>query len=248
MESTKNTELVEEINRRSIAVIQARMGSKRFPGKVMYPLSGRPAIGHLLDSVRQVYDRENLYVVTSLDPANDVLVAFCRKNGYHVYRGDEQNVASRFRDILEMRQAEFFIRLNADSPLLDSGIIMQAAEMALTGHADIVSTKGGKGVPSGMNVEVVRSEIFLKAYGDFTDAGHFEHVTAYFYENAQRFTAISVSPDIGDPHLYKFSFDTDDDRRRIERLFAALPLPHYTYTLREKCRVYADLFGGGTGC
>ncbi len=231
-------------------IIQARMGSERFPGKVMFRLSGRTAIGHLLDAVRQVYDPGNIYVVTSRDSANDPLVDFCSSGGYQVYRGDEKNVASRFREILEVRDTELFVRLNADSPLMDCGTIVEAMETALAASRDMVSTKGGKGVPSGMNVEVLRAESFLKAYGDFTDGGHFEHVTAYFYEHADLYTILSVSPDTGgqDPARCKFSFDTDEDRLRIERVFASLTMPHYTYTLGQKCRIYEDLFGREAGC
>ena len=237
---------LSEINDKIIAIIQARMGSVRFPGKVMYPLAGKPAIEHLLDSVLQVFDPQRLYIATSIDPANDAIVALCKQKGVNVYRGDEDNVVSRFRDIVRAVKCDFFVRLNADSPLLDHRIIIRAADIATSSGeaADIVTTSSPRNFPSGMNVEIVRSQTFLNEYSCFSDAGHFEHVTLYFYQNPHKFVIKSVPANLERPQSYIFSFDTDEDKKRIEIIFESLSMPHYKYTLRQKCRIYDGLFGG----
>ena len=234
------------INDKGIAVIQARMKSARYPGKVMFPFSGKPAMEHILDSVLQIFDPQRLYIATSIDPANDAIVALCKQKGVNVYRGDEDNVASRFRDILHAVPCDFFVRLNADSPLVDYRIIIHAADIANSfgEAADIVTTSSPRNFPSGMNIEIVRSQTFLNHYSCFSDAAHFEHVTLYFYQNPHKFIIKSVPSNLEKPHSYKFSFDTDEDRKKIEALFACLTKPHYEYTLVQKCRIYDGLFGG----
>ena len=235
-----------KINDKSIAVIQARMKSTRYPGKVMFPFSGKPAMEHILDSALQVFDPPRVYVVTSVDPANDAIVALCKQKAVNVYRGDEDNVASRFWDILHAVPCDYFVRLNADSPLLDHRIIIRAADIATSSGdaADIVSTSSPRNFPSGMNVEIVRSRTFLNEYSYFSDTEHFEHVTLYFYQNLHKFVIKSVPSKLEKPQSYKFSFDTDEDRKRMEAIFESLSMPHYKYTLRQKCRIYDGLFGG----
>lgn len=218
------------------------MGSQRFPGKTMYPLQGKPSIAHLLDAVLQVLDVQDVVVASSVNRENDELEIFCESYGVGVYRGDEENVASRFRDIVQQKEAYSFIRLNADSPLMEHRTIEQALTIMQQTEADIVSTAVHRTYPSGMNVEVLQSNMFLREYPHFTLPEHFEHVTKYFYDNAGRFRIQDVRSGLDRPEHYKFSFDTQADKDRVECLFAALDQPHYRYTLGEKCAVYDRLF------
>jgi spore coat polysaccharide biosynthesis protein SpsF len=224
------------------------MGSQRFPGKTMYPLQGKPSIAHLLDAVLQVFAAQDVVVATSVNRENDELVAFCEQSGIEAYRGDEENVASRFRDILRQTEAGYFVRLNADSPLLDYRTITEVLGLLQETEAEIVSTAVRRTYPSGMNVEGLKSSVFLSEYPQFVLPGHFEHVTKYFYDNAERFDIRAVESGIERPERYKFSFDTQEDRDRMEQLFAALEQPHYEYTLQEKCALYDRLFPVEAAC
>lgn len=231
-----------DVEKRTIIIIQARMGSQRFPGKTMHVLQGKPSIAHLFDAVLQVFSAGDVYVASSVNAENDVLSAFCGEYGVQMYRGDEENVASRFRHILQSTSSTAFIRLNADSPLLEHRTIQRVMETMEQRQVDIVSTAVQRTYPSGMNVEMLTSDVFLQEYEHFTTSGHFEHVTQYFYQNAERFSIRTVESGIEHPERYKFSFDTHEDKARIEHLFAALQQPHYEYTLAEKCTLYDQLF------
>lgn len=231
------------MNHSIIAIIQARAGSSRFPGKVMYPLAGKPALGQMIASVLQALDRKRIYVATSVNPESAPVAAIAAENGVNYFQGDERNVASRFRSILESAACDWFVRLSGDSPLLDYRIILSAAEFLEDG-IDIVTTASPRNYPSGMNVEIVRKRTFLEAYPGFTEPGHFEHVTTYFYDHPERFSIRGMPSIVSHPERYKFSFDTEQDRLRIERIFGAMKQPHYRYTLEEKCRFYRELCGG----
>lgn len=224
------------------------MGSQRFPGKTMYNLSGKPSIAHLLDAVSCVFPRNNIFVATSIDPANNVIESYVKKSGVNIYRGDENNVAGRFLDIIDAERPDMFVRFNADSPLLDYRIIKDAFQIMETTRADIVSTVFGRAFPSGMNLEVLQSRVFQDTYADFKDKGHFEHVTRYFYENSANFKIESIPCPVKTPRNFKFTFDTAEDAKMLETFFNSLQLPHYQYTLEQKCKIYTKLFGSIKNC
>jgi spore coat polysaccharide biosynthesis protein SpsF (cytidylyltransferase family) len=218
------------------------MGSVRFPGKSMYLFNDRPSISYLIDSVLQVYDKSEIFIATSDRNEDDPIYNFCIKQNLNFFRGDNQNVASRYLQIALMQKPDFFIRLNADSPLLDHRIIVDLVDLYVDNTIDLVSTAIDKSFPSGMNAEAVNAQTFIREYKSFKHNDHFEHVTKYFYENENKFKILSLKSDIIEPQKYKFSFDTDDDRIRIENFFKVINKPHYEYTLAEKCQMYKILF------
>jgi spore coat polysaccharide biosynthesis protein SpsF len=223
------------------------MGSKRFFGKTLFPIHGKPSLAYLIDSLLQSFERSKLFIATSISKDDDKIVEFCQDNKLNVFRGDEYNVASRFKKILEENVADYFLRLNADSPLFDYRI---AEDIIKTYHKlnfdnesiDLISTVIGRTFPSGMNVELLDSAAFLKAYENFSNPDHFEHVTKYFYEVVKNFNIITMESRIENPEKYKFSFDTVEDKSRIEKIFDKFNKPHYFYTLQEKCSIYKELF------
>jgi spore coat polysaccharide biosynthesis protein SpsF len=225
-----------------IVIIQGRMGSERFPGKSMYLFNNRPSLSYLVDAVLQVFHKTSIFIATSNRSEDDPIYDFCVDESLKVLRGDCQNVASRYLQIVLSQKPDFFIRLNADSPLLDHRIIKEAVDLYTASTIDLVTTVIGKSFPSGMNVEAVNTQTFIREYESFNQNDHFEHVTKYFYENENKYNILRLNSAVHEPQKYKFSFDTDEDRIRLEKIFHALHKPHYQYTLTEKCQMYQNLF------
>lgn len=88
----------------------------------------------------------------------------------------------------------------------------------------------------------MKTETFLNEYKNFKTKDHFEHVTQYFYENKGMFKIHPLKFNIKNPENYKFSFDTIEDKNKIEQFINTLEKPHYCYTLQEKCKIYEQLF------
>lgn len=230
-------------------IIQARMGSARFPGKSLYPLGGRPSLGRLLDSLRRFNAAgdgncsvQKICVATSDRSQDDPIAGFCRTENVECFRGDESNVASRFAELARRSQADYFVRLSGDSPLFDYRTLGEGCNV-LAKRPDLATTTYvlPRKHPSGMNAEFVRLSTFLEAYPHFSKAEHFEHVTPYFYENAERFSIEAIPGGISDAENCKFSFDTDEDRRILEAIFAEIEAggrEHYEFTLAEKRDLY----------
>lgn len=227
---------------RVLTIIQARMGSKRLPGKVLKNLAGQPLISHLLDAVLKTAPAADIVIASSREAENNALEEYCAARGIAIERGDEENVAHRFFKIIEKFEPDFFIRLNADSPLLDGRIIEKGRKILLkNGDADIISTVFKKTAPPGMNVEILRAETFLKEYGNFSKGEHFEHVTKYFYEHAQRFKTLSLETGFKNEKNYQFTVDTAEDFKRAEQIFLKMDRPHTEYSLAEKCALYDEV-------
>lgn len=226
----------------NLIIIQGRMGSKRFPGKTLYPLSGKPSLVHLLESLFQGFPREQIVIATSRLEQDDPIEQIARSVNLKFHRGDPENVALRFFEIIEKYEPAYFTRVSGDSPLMDYRIIHQVISGFEEINPDIATTALTRTFPSGMNVEVVSSHIFLQEYLHFINSEHFEHVTKYFYEHSSLFNIKSIDCDIPGASKCKFSFDTSEDLRRLESLFASFNKPHWEYSLEEKCSLYRRLF------
>src|SRR5687768_15528626 len=102
--------------------IQARMSSSRFPGKVLAPVNGIPMISRVIDRVTHAFDRQSLVVATSIEASDDPLVLYVQSLGLNVFRGPLENVFERFRLCLTSNPCDWFFRISADSPFLNSHI------------------------------------------------------------------------------------------------------------------------------
>jgi spore coat polysaccharide biosynthesis protein SpsF len=219
------------------------MGSERFPGKSMFNFKERASLGHLLDSLVHFFQKEKILVATSKLKANDSIRDFCKNESIETFSGDEQNVASRFVKILEADNSDYFVRLSGDSPLFDCETLVSSLESMKHGSPEILtSIYPERKMPSGINFEIVSRKLFLREYPNFSEERHVEHVTSYFYENAEKFNIKQAPGGMENPSKYKFSFDTQEDGKKIAAIFDCMDKPHWIYSLEEKCAIYERLF------
>lgn len=222
-------------------IIQARMGSQRYPGKSMYLFNNQPSLKLLIDSLLQAFERESIIVATSINPENDSIREFCKANNLLVLCGDELNVASRFYEIMQKHDNDYFIRISGDSPLFDYRILRKSIDLMNDNH-DIISTAFVSRNPAGMNYEIVKRQVFVENYSKFSEPHHFEHVTKYFYENKELFDIFQVEAIVDNPENYRFAFDTNEDRQKLIKILNYLDKPHYFYTFEKKCEIFDKLF------
>jgi spore coat polysaccharide biosynthesis protein SpsF (cytidylyltransferase family) len=198
------------------AFIQARMSSKRFPGKVLAPFAGRPLIDHVLQRVAQTVPAKHITVLTSSHPSDDPLDGFLAKRGVHVLRGSLDDVFDRFRSGLAACPCDYFFRVCADSPLLDPCLLGAAAQWVGRHEVDLVTNVHPRTYPRGQSVELLRTTTFLGIDTACLTAAEREHVTAIYYAEPARFRIHNL--DSGDPGLAgeSLAVDTMDDLRRLE--------------------------------
>jgi spore coat polysaccharide biosynthesis protein SpsF len=128
---------------RVVGIIQARMGSRRFPGKMLALLHGRPLIWHSVARMRQCVVLDHLMLATSTAPGDDILAAFAESISVPVYRGPEDNVLARFEGAAQASQADVIVRINGDAPLVDPLLTDKLVAALIAEDADYAQAPPG---------------------------------------------------------------------------------------------------------
>jgi spore coat polysaccharide biosynthesis protein SpsF len=161
-------------------IIQARMGSSRLPGKVLLPIplgTGKPLLQWIVDELKKTTFIKNIIVASSISPDNDVLENYCRVNSINVFRGDENDVLSRFIEIVKREQPNVVVRLTGDNPIIDISLLEKAIAHHVNSQNDYTKTKG---LPVGMNLEIISPLALTDLQKIETTKDDKEHVTLYF--------------------------------------------------------------------
>lgn len=202
------------------AFVQARMSSTRFPGKVLAPLAGKPVIDHVVDRVAEVLPREAIVVATSTERSDDPLVHHLERRGVPVFRGPLDDVVSRFQGCLAAHPCAWFVRVCADSPLLDPGLLQAMLPLA-RGELDLVTNTFPRSFPKGLSLEVVRASTFARLDPAMLTPEQREHATRAYYDRPAAFSVLNVSAGRAGLAEQSVALDTLDDLRRLEGIVAA---------------------------
>jgi len=197
--------------------VQARTASIRFPRKVFASLHGRPIIQHVIDRIAVKVPRDRITVATSAEPSDDALAAFVNRMGLAVFRGSLQNVFLRFRQCLDAFPCEWFFRVCADSPLLDSLLISKML-VCRDPEVDLITNVQIRTFPVGQSLELINSATFSSIDAQSLNAEEREHVTKFFYANAPQFRIINFTSDDFSLAKTSLAVDTREDLDRLERL------------------------------
>ncbi|MHA1936598.1 MAG: cytidylyltransferase domain-containing protein [Candidatus Thorarchaeota archaeon] len=222
------------------AIVQARMNSERFPGKVLHRVQGKPLLQYLLEGLSQCGSLEKVVVATSVEHSDGPVVQFCRNFGVDYYRGPLEDVAKRFLEAAEANGLDVFVRINGDSPLLDYRLVDQAVEIFRSGNYDLVTNVLQRTYPRGQSVEVVRVETLKNVYPFLQSDAEREHVTPYIYAHKDQFSVSSFESggDYGSIHL---AVDTPEEMHRFESMVASMERHHWEYTYEELISSFKQL-------
>ena len=204
------------------AVIQARAGSTRLPGKVLADLGGRPVLEWVVRAARAASQIDEVVVATSTVTVDDVVADLAESLGVPVVRGSEDDVLSRFVAALDAHPADALVRLTADCPLLDPTLIdAVAGAWAAAPTHDYVSTILVRCLPRGLDVELVTAEA-LRAVDRMATGHDRVHVTSALYADptAYRLLGVCVTPPADD---LRVTLDTQEDLVLLRALVAVLP-------------------------
>ncbi|WP_127500022.1 cytidylyltransferase domain-containing protein [Actinoplanes solisilvae] len=200
----------------TLGIIQARMGSSRLPGKVLRKLGGRSVLERVVRAAQASGVLDTLVVATTVEPADDAVVAECAAIGIPCYRGPVDDVLTRFLGVLDQHESDVVMRFTADCPLLDPHLVALAHRVFTAAQVDYMTTSITRTLPRGLDVEVVRTPV-LRAVDALATDHHRTHVTSYIYTHADDFDVIGLTmqPDLS--HL-RLTLDTEDDWKLIEAI------------------------------
>ncbi len=223
-----------------VAIIQARMGSTRLPGKALMPLAGKPLLWHTIHRLRKCKSLNAIVVATSTLPQNDAIAALAESEGIPIYRGPEENVLARLAGCASAFEAEVVVRVNADSPLIDPALIDKLVQRLIAADADYVMPPPGApcfhdGVDP-MSRRVLDKLMRLV----HRDPLAREHVAGFLkaHRRFARIALIDVEPAlaVAGPSL---SIDTPEDLAFFEQLYRRFDAPAGELDLRAVAALYA---------
>ena len=162
---------------RIVAVIQARLGSKRFPRKVLQPILGVPALEVLLARVQRSQFIDSVVLAIPDTIENDELFEFSAARGLLCYRGNESDVLDRFYHAALLGNADIVVRITGDCPMIDPVVIDEAVIKYSQTDAGYVATS--EHFPDGFDVEVCSIELLKKAWEKAFEDHDREHVMPY---------------------------------------------------------------------
>ena len=165
---------------RIVAVIQARMGSTRLPGKVLKPIAGQPLLWHIVHRLKASHLIEDIAVATTTNPRDDAIVAFGQKHDVTVVRGPENDVLARFALAAEALDADIIVRVSSDAPFIDAGFVDHLVASMIEQGGDYVLLEDGA-VTAHEGVDPLTRRALDKLMMDaHDDPVAREHVTGYF--------------------------------------------------------------------
>jgi len=222
---------VEKNKQRIVAVIQARMSSERFPGKVLMSVNGKPMLKYILDRINLCENLDDVFVATSNSNSDNDIETFLKIQGVSYYRDQLNDVAKRLINTANYCNADAIVRISGDSPLIDSRLIDNLVSIYRESkNIDLVTNVQERTFPKGQSIEVINLDTLIAAYESGFDEYDREHVTPWFYKNHESLNIINVKhePSYGNMQL---SVDTEDDMRKFKKIINILGEPYNSHHL-----------------
>jgi glutamate-1-semialdehyde 2,1-aminomutase len=204
---------------KTVAIVQARMGSTRLPNKTMKPVLGTPMIELLLARLARATAVDEIVLATSSDARNDALEAHVGKLGFRVYRGSEQDVLDRYYQAALMAGADVVLRITGDCPLMDPQLVDHVVARFRASGADYGSNVAPPTYPDGLDIEVFTFAALRTAWEQAREPRQREHVTPFLREHAA-FRRMNVANE-QDFSAERWTVDEPEDFAVIEAVFSA---------------------------
>jgi spore coat polysaccharide biosynthesis protein SpsF len=206
---------------RIVAIVRARMGSARLPGKVLMPIGIDSMLQRVVARIERMRTIDDFVVATSVCAADDALAHVCASEGWHCFRGPEQDVLERCLRAAQAMQATDIVDIPTDCPLFS----WQQADRLIAHHVASGSdcahnlTARGCHLPIGGGVEVLTVDALGMAWTYGIEPHHREHISDYIHENPERFKIDMLpAPEALDRPFYRFTVDTPSDLRLVRSI------------------------------
>ena len=212
-----------------VCIIEARMSSTRFPGKVLKKVAGKKLLEILVSRLRLSKKISKLVIATSNKIVDQKITNFCKEKNISFYRGSEKNVLKRIHDTAKKNNADIIIRLTGDNPLVDPEMLDYMIEFFLENKFNYVCNNGlgiekKREVPPGLDIQIF-NYLDLKKVLNFVKKNEkkelIEHPPLYFYREGKKMFKIH---NIKLPKKYHISkklrltVDTSQDFKNISKI------------------------------
>ena len=204
-----------------VAIVQARMGSSRLPGKIFADLAGEPVLARCLARLGRIRGIDEVVVATTTSPRDDRVAAFCRARGLPCFRGRENDVLDRYYRAARRHAADVVVRITSDCPLIDPEVSSMVLERFFRYHHPpdyCCNFLPRRTFPLGLETEVFTFEALVRAWRQDHLPQWREHVTTYILHRPARFSIASVRCERNLGHL-RWTVDTPEDLDLVRRIY-----------------------------
>jgi spore coat polysaccharide biosynthesis protein SpsF len=221
-------------SKKIVATIEARMTSNRFPGKVLQPLGGMPALEFMIRRIQKSRLVGQVVVACTINRDDDPIEALCRKIGCGCHRGSEDDVLKRVLDAATEYRADLIVELTGDCPFIDPQVIDQVIGLYLEAGVDYASNVVERSYPDGFDVQVFSIDGLRKADTLTKDPIDRIHVSSYFYRTEGVFTrkTLKAPAELDWPEL-GLTLDEPDDYRMLCAVADALGKKFDEFTVQD---------------
>jgi len=205
---------------RTVAIIQARMGSTRLPGKVLRPIAGQPMIDHVVTRARHIPGIDHVGVATSTSDGEAPLIAHLESENIPYIRGSEQDVLTRYVQAAHAFGADRVMRITSDCPLLDPAVSERVLKTFDSEECDYASNTMERTWPRGLDTEVLTVAALRDADDRATTKADREHVTRHIWRHPERYQIRHVTQET-DASNHRWTVDEADDLQLVLRIYEA---------------------------
>lgn len=205
-----------------VAIIQARLESKRLPDKVLLDISGKSMLWHVIERTKQCQTVDQIVVATSTSHENEKILEEVSKCGIEGYAGSEHNVLDRFYQAAKKYQADVIVRITADCPLIHPPTIDKMVEACINENVDYVCFHPD--IPTiETGTEAVTFQALEKTLAEASEDYHQEHVTIYIREHPDRYQMSTITPEpFSQRKDFRLTVDKEHDLQLIREIYRRL--------------------------
>ena len=199
-------------------VIQARMGSTRFPGKILEKIDEKNnLLKFLINQLENTKLLDKIIIATTTNEKDNIIEEFAKQNKLEFFRGEENDVLNRYFETAKKFSLDAIVRITSDNPLVDPELIDEGIEIFNSKKLDVVTTNQTNTFPYGVVFEIFSFKALEEIEKKASSSSDREHVTQFFYSNKQKFKIYNLTSKI-DASYICCSIDTSNDLKFIREL------------------------------
>jgi len=216
-----------------VAIVQARMGSSRLPGKVLKPIVGKPALWHLVSRLKKAQLIDKIVIATTDEERDKPILDLAQEMGIGSFGGSEEYVLDRYYQAAKKYGAETIVRVTADCPMIDPELVDKLIGIYLDSKGGLDYVRKGLSYPDGLDVEVFSFRVLNEAWGKATKRSERgEYVTTYIWGNPQFFNTLTVENDV-DLSKMRWTIDHERDFELVTEIFKGLYVENEVFHMRD---------------
>ena len=216
-----------------VAIIQARMGSTRLPGKSSHLLAGLSILEHIINRLQEVLEIDRIQLATTQAKTETPLIEIAKNLNIPVFQGSEDNVLDRFIQAGKTIGAQHLVRVCGDNPLIDIPLLRSLITAHIESNADY--TVPTDQIPLGVGCEVIRLETLKNIEQQAHELKYQEHVTTWIHDHHDKFAITRVEPPAYLKNCpFRLTVDTPEDFALMKEVFSQLnPIPPSNLDLKD---------------